>query len=1360
MGALYLAWDPTLEREIAIKLLREDNDDLRERFAREARSIARLRHPHIVMVFDVGVHEEQPFIAMEYIKGQTLAEIIGTNTPLTIVRKLQLTEELCDGLAYAHKAGIVHRDIKPANIMVDEVDGSLKLLDFGIARVGPGMTQAGMLIGTLSYMSPEQVTGSAVDGRSDIFAVGTVLYELLAGRQAFPGRLDTGVLHKILNAAPEPLQTLCPDLDPDIVEIVNRALEKDPAARYQELTTMRKDVLRVLRRLEAEDTQSSRDDQTILMPTPSPAAIAEPRLPTPTPRTPKGTDREALERRRAAQIETLLDAARKALDSGDHDAALARCEEVLLIDSDSARAWDLRDRAKAALDARQAEAWLDEAESGLDRGELDTAADLAQRSLELNPGAARGVAVLQRIDEARQERQQRQQRIENCRAAVSRARELLDGDRFTDAIAAADEALAIDPGEADALSVRPQAIDAAAAAARRRELADQRAKAAIAEAERLDQAGDPGAAMTLLDSFDPPHADVVKAGEALRAAIEARRREEARRQEEERRAEAERQERQRRVAAATERATVALSRQDFAAALEILRPLGKSDPDAPGLQALIAEAEAQRVTAERARQIAIEVRHHLDAASERLAAQDFTAAAQHVERALALDADHAEAKALAARIDASALAAAERREREARQQREREEAFAEAMARAERAESHDEAIAALGDALAVEPNDQKARRLLTEHRSALDQERRVAEALARAAAATSTEAAIAALRQALHIAPAHPEARRLLDEREADLARQQAEARQKREREEAEARQRREREEAEARQQREREEAEARQKRERDEAIGAAIREAAKAPTHTLAMAALQTALDIDPNHAEARRLFAAREAALQQEEAAERRRQEIEAACAEIDAQISRRAFDAAEQTIAAFERAGDAKKAMKPLRRQLKEARAAALKRAAEPTVLIMPVGGDATDAAAVPATPSADTDSRSSTGARSTGVYAAAAAAIVIFLLAGYMLMRQPASSPDVARTTTSPAAAPPPAAAPAPANDSRPAAAGDRTTERSGQLPNPAPAAQPPSRPAPVPEPPAAPVVNVESQVAPLRRLARQQFEAGTYPQALTTAMSGLKLAPADGELQRVVSDLSNAARSAVQRARQAAQAAGPAAVASAGFKDATARQELAARLARNRQVEPSLKMYWEAADLFTAAATQARASAATETRPSAPAPTSTPAPTTPAASASTQAPPAAVSAPPAPPPAATPPPATERPAPQPSAVPQQPPPRPQAPAANEESLIRSTLQTYVQAYTNLDVDAVKRTFPAVDAAALGQAFGQMRAQRIEIEVAQIATSGTTATARCQLRQHFEPKAGRVNDSVVNATFTLQKTAAGWIIVQRR
>ena len=135
MGALYLAWDPKLDRQLAIKLLIGDNEVLRERFAREARSAARLRHPHIVTIFDVGQFDGQPFIAMEFIKGQTMAEIIRTKAPLPRARRLKLMEELCDGLGFAHKAKIVHRDIKPANVI--EAAGVYKIIDFGIASADP-----------------------------------------------------------------------------------------------------------------------------------------------------------------------------------------------------------------------------------------------------------------------------------------------------------------------------------------------------------------------------------------------------------------------------------------------------------------------------------------------------------------------------------------------------------------------------------------------------------------------------------------------------------------------------------------------------------------------------------------------------------------------------------------------------------------------------------------------------------------------------------------------------------------------------------------------------------------------------------------------------------------------------------------------------------------------------------------------------------------------------------------------------------------------------------------------------------------------------------------------------------------------
>jgi eukaryotic-like serine/threonine-protein kinase len=258
MGSLYLARDPAIDRLVAIKLLRRGFDTVatRERFAREARAAGRLRHPNIVTIFDVGEHDGDPFIAMEFLAGETLGELIRQGARLSLSRRLKLLEELCDGLAYAHRAGLVHRDIKPANLMVD-AGGVLKILDFGIVRVSDsGITQAGVLVGTVNYMSPEQVLGTGVDHRSDIFAVGLVAYELLSGRQAFPGTLKDGLLKRLPNAEIEPLGDVVPGLDAEVVAVVARALRKDPADRYQDLTRMRNDFARVRLRIEAQEDRA------------------------------------------------------------------------------------------------------------------------------------------------------------------------------------------------------------------------------------------------------------------------------------------------------------------------------------------------------------------------------------------------------------------------------------------------------------------------------------------------------------------------------------------------------------------------------------------------------------------------------------------------------------------------------------------------------------------------------------------------------------------------------------------------------------------------------------------------------------------------------------------------------------------------------------------------------------------------------------------------------------------------------------------------------------------------------------------------------------------------------------------------
>ena len=182
MGIVYLAHDTILERDVALKVMVAaiaDDPELKTRFEREAKAVARMTHPNVVNVFDLGSHTDgSPFIAMELLKGMDLQKAVRTPPPLTLERKVNIIVQVLAGLAHAHQAGIVHRDIKPANIFINQ-DGTVKIMDFGVARLTTAsMTGTGNIVGTADYMSPEQVKGAKVDGRSDLFSVGCMLYEL------------------------------------------------------------------------------------------------------------------------------------------------------------------------------------------------------------------------------------------------------------------------------------------------------------------------------------------------------------------------------------------------------------------------------------------------------------------------------------------------------------------------------------------------------------------------------------------------------------------------------------------------------------------------------------------------------------------------------------------------------------------------------------------------------------------------------------------------------------------------------------------------------------------------------------------------------------------------------------------------------------------------------------------------------------------------------------------------------------------------------------------------------------------------------------------------------------------------------
>jgi serine/threonine-protein kinase len=252
MGSLYLARDPAIDRLVAIKLLREgfEDESVRERFAREVRATGRLHHPNIVTIFDTGEHGNRPFIAMEYIAGETLASVIHRRAPVSIVEKLTILEEVCDALGCAHEAGIIHRDIKPANVMIEDATGTVKILDFGIAHAGEtGLTNAGEMVGTLNYMAPEQISGPMVDQRTDIYAVGVLAYELLSYQRAFAGSMQEGILIRLLHGAPPALESVVQDIDPELSEIVKRAMAKQPADRYADMEQLRRELGAVRARL-------------------------------------------------------------------------------------------------------------------------------------------------------------------------------------------------------------------------------------------------------------------------------------------------------------------------------------------------------------------------------------------------------------------------------------------------------------------------------------------------------------------------------------------------------------------------------------------------------------------------------------------------------------------------------------------------------------------------------------------------------------------------------------------------------------------------------------------------------------------------------------------------------------------------------------------------------------------------------------------------------------------------------------------------------------------------------------------------------------------------------------------------------
>jgi serine/threonine-protein kinase len=252
MGIVYKGRDPKLDRLTAIKTIRftDDFDEdqvekIKDQFYREAEVVAKLSHPNIVTIYDVGEDLDLSYLAMEYLEGDNLERYARKDALMSIRRVIELTTQVCDALEYAHGHGIVHRDVKPANIMVLK-NGLVKVTDFGIARAtASSKTRTGVIKGTPYYMSPEQISGMKVDGRSDIFSLGIVFYQLLCGELPFGGENLAAIMYQITTVEPEPVTKYNPKVYKAAVAILNRALDKSLEQRYQNAKQMG-DHLRLL----------------------------------------------------------------------------------------------------------------------------------------------------------------------------------------------------------------------------------------------------------------------------------------------------------------------------------------------------------------------------------------------------------------------------------------------------------------------------------------------------------------------------------------------------------------------------------------------------------------------------------------------------------------------------------------------------------------------------------------------------------------------------------------------------------------------------------------------------------------------------------------------------------------------------------------------------------------------------------------------------------------------------------------------------------------------------------------------------------------------------------------------------------
>jgi tetratricopeptide (TPR) repeat protein len=425
MGTVYQAKDPVLHRTVALKTMGPglaETAELRARFLREAQAAGGLRHHNIVTVYDLGEDRGQPYIAMELVEGADLETIIQTREPLSVEAKIDVLRQVCEGLGYAHRSGIVHRDVKPANIRVT-AEGEVKIMDFGIAHLQSStMTKSGLVLGTIHYMAPEQVEGEKVDHRADVFSVGAIAYELLSYRRPFDADSLTGVMLRITQDNPDMSALPKSAYSPGLEAVVARALAKPRAERYQTLEEMRDDLERLVR-----DTASR------LLGAPRERTPAPPAVP---------ADAEADIAERSAAVA-------QARAAGQLQKALTLCRRLVAAHPSDARGRRLCAEVEGTIRDKEVEQLAGMALSYAADGDLDLAVKIADRVGRISPDSARYRGLVAYLDDEAARRA--------VAALVATAQEHIVLGNLDEARAAAEEVLAAQPDHALAREIRDRA---------------------------------------------------------------------------------------------------------------------------------------------------------------------------------------------------------------------------------------------------------------------------------------------------------------------------------------------------------------------------------------------------------------------------------------------------------------------------------------------------------------------------------------------------------------------------------------------------------------------------------------------------------------------------------------------------------------------------------------------------------------------------------------------------------------------------------------------------------------------------------------------------------------------------------------